>query len=215
MCKILNYHFYILSSIFALCITSCEKNPDSISTKYQGHTTNMTSYYKIERHGLNDSFAVHLTGPTCYERQNGEIKIRTFPDTFLNYEWEHADIYPADELYDLSAGDYRVTVSDDTNNYAILSITLYNQYIFIPSSFSPNGDGINDTWSIDGLIQYQNFSVSIYNTMGELLYHASEYHRSWEGRYKGQKLPADDYYYKIDLYGDGKEIIEGVVTLVY
>ncbi len=223
MCKILNYHFYILGSIFALFIMSCEdKHPESVSIKYNGDTTSMVSNYKIDRYGFNDSLAVYLTDPFCSERQDGVISIRNHSNKILYYDWENTDnSYNTDELYELSAGDYKVTVSDDNNNFAVISIELYSQYkhcIFIPSFFTPNGDCMNDIWFIEGLDYpaYSHCSVAIYNASGLLLYYTSGgYNEPWDGTYRNKRLPEDDYYYKIDLYGDGKKFFEGTVTLIY
>lgn len=70
--------------------------------------------------------------------------------------------------------------------------------IVIPNTFSPNGDGINDTWYIEGLDSYPESETSVFNRYGQLVFHAAGYSRAWDGRYNGKSLPAGTYYYTID-----------------
>lgn len=69
----------------------------------------------------------------------------------------------------------------------------------IPNSFSPNGDGINDSWKIDGLPSYLNCDVAVFNRYGVELYRSSGYQQPWDGKYKGSVLPTGTYYYIIVL----------------
>jgi gliding motility-associated-like protein len=71
--------------------------------------------------------------------------------------------------------------------------------ISIPNAFSPNNDGINDTWKIDKLITYPDADVSVFNRYGQLLYHSKGYTTEWNGTFKGALLPVGTYYYVIDL----------------
>jgi gliding motility-associated-like protein len=74
--------------------------------------------------------------------------------------------------------------------------------IIIPNAFSPNGDGINDTWIIENLSNYVNVSVSIFNRYGQLIYNANNgYTKPWDGRVNGKPIPVGVYYYIIDFKG--------------
>lgn len=52
----------------------------------------------------------------------------------------------------------------------------------IPSTFSPNADGINDTWTIPGITDDANNEVWIYNRWGTLVFHQAPYNNQWIGR---------------------------------
>lgn len=69
----------------------------------------------------------------------------------------------------------------------------------IPSGFSPNGDGWNDTWVIDLIDLFPNCEVEIYNRWGEMLYQSVGYRIPWDGRYKGGPVPVGTYYYIVKL----------------
>ena len=68
--------------------------------------------------------------------------------------------------------------------------------IFVPNSFTPNNDGLNDTFTAKGLF-IDTYSMEIYNRWGELLFHTSELDQGWDGVYKGSLSPEDTYLYKI------------------
>lgn len=71
--------------------------------------------------------------------------------------------------------------------------------IKVPDGISPNSDGDNDEWIIDGIEQFPNCVVEVYNRWGELLFQSVGYKEHWKGTYKGKDLPVGTYYYVIDL----------------
>lgn len=85
--------------------------------------------------------------------------------------------------------------------------------LYIPSAYTPNGDGINDEWQIRNIDKYPEAIIKIYDREGNQVYENVGYMEPWEGVYKGKNLPADKYHYSIDLHGDGSEIKEGVVSI--
>ena len=71
--------------------------------------------------------------------------------------------------------------------------------IFIPKAFSPNGDGINDTWRIPSLAAFPQFELSIFNRFGQLVFRNEHSNISWNGMYNNSPAPAGAYVYLIDL----------------
>ena len=88
----------------------------------------------------------------------------------------------------------------------------------IPTAFTPNGDFANDTWSIKPLKQSDELSralVRIYNKAGQLLFEAFGFDKEWDGRLNGELLPADTYFYTIDLNVDySKTSFKGIVAIL-
>jgi gliding motility-associated-like protein len=74
--------------------------------------------------------------------------------------------------------------------------------IKIPNCFTPNGDGINDVWVIDGLNQFTEAEVKVFNRQGAEVYNSKGYNTPWNGTINGKKLPMATYYYVI-LLNDG------------
>lgn len=85
--------------------------------------------------------------------------------------------------------------------------------IKVPNAFSPNGDGINDTWVIQYLESYPDCTVDVYNRYGQVVFHSTGYTKPWDGRINGQSLPVGTYYWIINpKNGRGRE--NGSVTIL-
>jgi gliding motility-associated-like protein len=86
----------------------------------------------------------------------------------------------------------------------------------VTSGFTPNNDGINDTWIIDNMELFPNNVVNIFNRWGEAVYQANGYNsgNAWDGTYEGEPLPVGTYYYTIEL-NDEKfpEPLTGPITI--
>ena len=85
--------------------------------------------------------------------------------------------------------------------------------LIVPNAFSPNNDGVNDTWEIKYLADYENFSVNIFSRLGLKVYGSNGYYEPWNGKNNGQDLPGGVYYYIIEPR-NGKKPITGYVTIL-
>ncbi|HTE12364.1 MAG TPA: gliding motility-associated C-terminal domain-containing protein, partial [Chitinophagaceae bacterium] len=85
--------------------------------------------------------------------------------------------------------------------------------IKVPNAFSPNGDGINDTWVILYLDSYPDCTVDVYNRYGQAVFHSTGYTRPWDGRVNGQSLPVGTYYWIINPK-NGRTQVNGSVTII-
>lgn len=103
----------------------------------------------------------------------------------------------------LDSGIYNVTLTvvndkgceDDISKLIYVNADLF---VHIPSGFSPNGDGINDTYGLGGLTQgVFKLQLTIYNRWGELIYSASDVNDRWDGTYKGKPVPQGVYLYLV------------------
>jgi gliding motility-associated-like protein len=77
-------------------------------------------------------------------------------------------------------------------------IRVYKK-VTVPNAFSPNNDGINDTWKVDKLVTYPESVTSVFNRYGQQVFHCNGYEVEWDGTYEGLPLPVGTYYYTIDL----------------
>lgn len=82
------------------------------------------------------------------------------------------------------------------------------------SAFSPNGDGINDTFEIDGLEAYPNSHVKIFNSDGIELFSNVGYTVKWDGFYKGKEMPLGTYFYLINLNDGSKKTLNGHFMII-
>jgi gliding motility-associated-like protein len=76
------------------------------------------------------------------------------------------------------------------------------QDLTIPTGFTPDGDKINDTWSIalpGQAATFPNASVKVYNKRGKVVFQSTGLEKEWDGTFNGELLPADTYYFTVDL----------------
>jgi gliding motility-associated-like protein len=95
-----------------------------------------------------------------------------------------------------------------------LPVSARGDDALIPNTFTPNGDGINDTWVIPPISNDSNAQVQVFNRYGEMVYENKGLYNPWNGQYNGRKLPSGVYYYLIVQKKTGKKY-SGNVTLIY
>ena len=91
----------------------------------------------------------------------------------------------------------------------------------IPNAFSPDGDGINDKWTVRGDLNknYPNNKIVVFNRWGIKVYGTSGYQNDWDGTYNNMStssssnLPVGTYFYVLDLNGDGSSVKKGSVYI--
>jgi gliding motility-associated-like protein len=71
------------------------------------------------------------------------------------------------------------------------------------TGFSPNNDAMNDFFYIEGLPNFPNNKVTIYNRWGNLVYNKEKYDNTWDGTWKNNPLPDGTYFWIFDD-GEGK-----------
>ncbi len=83
-------------------------------------------------------------------------------------------------------------------------------------AFTPNGDGVNDTWVVPGLDNYPNAKVQVFNRWGHEVFAAMDYQNDWNGNQGGnsKKLASGSYLYVIDL-GNGMAPLQGWLFINY
>ncbi len=115
------------------------------------------------------------------------------PVTYLN----NSNV-PRPLITPLTTTTYTLTATSaaDCQASADVTITVLSQ-IVIPNAFSPNGDGINDTWQIQGLKDYQGAVINVFDRYGQMVFRATTY-KDWDGTYNGKPLPKGTYYYIIN-----------------
>ena len=88
-------------------------------------------------------------------------------------------------------------------------------YIFVPTAFTPNNDGVNDVLYVRGR-GIQTMTFIIYNRWGQKMFETSNPKEGWDGTFRGKKLPADVYgFYLLANCIDGTVYRkQGNVTLI-
>lgn len=83
----------------------------------------------------------------------------------------------------------------------------------IPAFFTPNQDGHNDYWNIEGANATSNGKavIQIFDRYGKLLKQVDPLSQGWDGSYLGAQMPADDYWFSVQL--EDNRIFKGHFTL--
>ncbi|MBI1287697.1 MAG: T9SS type B sorting domain-containing protein [Flavobacteriales bacterium] len=122
-----------------------------------------------------------------------------------------------DSVQYLICDDFCQSVCDS----AWIYITVIDEIkLFIPSGFSPNGDGFNDTYEIVGLQKFPDHKLMIFNRWGDLVYEAAPYLNDWHGqtpnaklRLAGSEVVNGTYFYIFYPYGTEEDIRRGTIEL--
>lgn len=83
----------------------------------------------------------------------------------------------------------------------------------ITNAFSPNGDGINDTWIIRNLDSYPGATVQVFDRYGKAILKSNGYNIPWDGKNNGIAVPAGVYYYIVDPK-NGLKPTTGPLTII-
>lgn len=95
-----------------------------------------------------------------------------------------------------------LTSANDACAVSDTLIILVNGLV-IPTGFSPNGDGDNDTFEIKGLENTGTSNLNVFNRWGQLVYESADYKNDWAGENnKGELLPDDTYFMEIAIAGE-------------
>ncbi len=103
----------------------------------------------------------------------------------------------------VAPGFYTVYVKDIENNCGTVN-SLFS-VIGFPKYFTPNNDGVNDTWQVYGVsnVFQPNSKIFIFDRFGKLLKQLKPSDRGWDGSFNGKVLPTDDYWFSVTLQ-DGR-----------
>ena len=88
--------------------------------------------------------------------------------------------------------------------------------LFIPNSFTPNGDDENEVFLIKGN-NIITFEISIFNRWGELMFYTDDINNFWSGKYNNRIVPEGAYSYGYTAYGKDAQFISkmGVVNVLH
>lgn len=160
-------------------------------------------------------------------KKGEEVNLSAQPEDYITYQW-YPEKIPASPtsvqtlavVYETT--DFIVIVRDendcqatDTVRVTIKDDRCSEENIFIPTGFTPNGDGVNDIWKVrtDNAIE---ISVAIYNRWGEKVFESTDLSNGWDGSYKGKMSENGSYAYYLTVICENQlqYFSKGNITLV-
>ncbi len=149
-----------------------------------------------------DSFHVvaDIKNDLCF-RSVGSISLSVTGGT-APYRFIWSNNATGNPITGLRAGNYHCALTDINGCATDVALVLENAEchdIVIFNAISPNGDGINDTWIIEGLQNFPNNQVQVFDKWGDVVYEQSNYNNDWAGMGKKGEVPDGTYYYLVKL----------------
>jgi gliding motility-associated-like protein len=134
-----------------------------------------------------NSIAINVEGPGDYE-----------------FALNQSNYFKADNTFEGLGGGFFTAFVRDKNGCGIVSQeVLVLDYM---KFFTPNGDGYNDFWQINGIEDFPNSELYIFDRFGKLIKHVPTASEGWDGtNNQGKGLPTNDYWFRLELE-DGRSI---------
>lgn len=200
-----------------------EGSPSNPDITFQPH---VSAYYHVrvtDSNGCsaNDSVFVQvIKKPKTTEKDTaiceGKLLVLDAGNPGFSYHWNTGDTGRVITVK--SPGIYEVTLSNQCfslkSKYRVdfkdCSLSWY-----MPNSFSPNGDGLNDLFRPAGE-NIRDIQLRIYNRWGEKIYEGTGKNAGWDGRFKDQLCLPGLYIYTISVWGDDYQVghSDGTLMLV-
>jgi gliding motility-associated-like protein len=213
--------------------TSVVQNPSHLYAKAGSYTVNLSVTNSAGCTVSATSKTIQISAPTAsftYSAPDITSKTITLIDrstttggTITSWLWDYGDgttetrlnNQPFQHTY-ASTGTYLVKLLV-TNSIGCTSVNELTIYVLNPlqitNTFTPNGDGVNDTWTIQYLDTYVGCTIDIFNRYGIKLFSSTGYPAPWNGQYNNRDVPSGVYYYVIDPK-HGQKLLSGWVAVI-
>ncbi|OIP00467.1 MAG: hypothetical protein AUJ98_07960 [Bacteroidetes bacterium CG2_30_33_31] len=226
----------LTASSYTLDARNSTGNPPFLYLWSDGSTSQTLNVSKSGIYSV--TVATDLSSP-CLE--SDEIQVILLPDTFMGTDREFCDFeeqlisLPTEEpsviygyhwtydgnpygadlnflvLKDLAFGDHKLALQIDGGCKQEINLKINDCKIIIPNIITPNGDGKNDALSIDGLDNFENTEIKIYNRWGKPVYESKNYHNN---DWNGGNLADGVYYYILQLAKGSMQKYQGSITIM-
>ena len=156
---------------------------------------------------------------SCANADTTELQAIAYPESF-----DSSEITACQERVELDAGNpgasHQWNTGDTTQTLTVrtdgrYTVKIANQfcsiwdtvqvkvdveaacpYLWVPNSFSPNGDGLNDVFKPQDQ-KIRDYELNVYNRWGERVFQSAKVSEGWDGTFEGQKAPSGAYMYQI------------------
>ncbi|MFT6197330.1 MAG: gliding motility-associated-like protein [Nonlabens sp.] len=176
--------------------------------------------------GGDYSVTVTRVSSGCVNTETANVRISSIPDSYDvdistdPFDKEHQVIVTADgpdqywfrlddgpyvnsrRFNDVSPGPHTITIAERSGcGEIVLDIFVFGY----PDYFTPNADGIHDTWNLIGGELLPGTKLYIFDRYGKLIKQLNVAGIGWDGTFNGQLMPSSDYWFRIEYSFDGKQ----------
>jgi len=181
----------------------------------------------IHLQASSENFANQLSWTPYAEWANGVDSYRIEVYHEASGSWVEVDVVAGDVLtyidrstfFEQGQYCYRIVAHERGGNQQVSfsnqACTGVNPKLYVPNIFTPNGDGVNETFRLQG-VYLQQVEVRIYNRWGQALFVGQGLDQAWDGRFQGQPVPEGNYVYVVRATAQNGQTFEekGMVTVV-
>lgn len=164
----------------------------TVEENFETYTCVSTKTFEVI---LSNSAVISSIDVQDWTDNNNSITVILSNTSIGDYEYSLDNIFYQDSnvFSNLIPGEYIVYVRDKYG----CEITTEDVYIInYPKFFTPNNDGVNDTWYINNYYTEPSMSIRIYDRYGKFLQYLSST-SGWDGTYNGKLMPANDYWFVV------------------
>ncbi len=190
-----------------------------ILISYTNGIVEMPCEFEIEVSG--EPLSIEACCPTNIEFLESTDLVVLGGDGGLGYSWTPEEYVDNPSSYAVTVTppmttSFEVTGFVEQCSYSDQVLVVVGTDVDVPNAFSPNIDERNDTWKITGLSSYTRSLISVYDRWGQEVFRSIGYPFAWDGKMRGQDVPAGTYYYVIELNEPGVDLtpITGNVAVI-
>jgi len=119
------------------------------------------------------------------------------------YQLDEAPFQDSNVFHDVLSGDHIVTILDTYGSCGEYELPIV--VLKYPKFFTPNGDGINETWNIVNLSNQPDAKINIFDRFGKFISQIAPTGNGWDGTYNNSQLPSTDYWFVVYYKGRNEE----------
>ena len=138
---------------------------------------------------------------------NGNAIFLNLSPLAVSYDWNFDDMasstspnatysFPSNNVYTITLSVNKGTGCQEFKQEQINYYISDGEHVYLPNSFTPNGDGTNDVFRIENRVPCDDYSIDIFNRWGEIVFHADNALTDfWDGTYKSKESQDGMYVY--------------------
>ena len=167
--------------------------------------------------GLNDTLEVTLTIEADRGSGQGSAMANVSGgNPPYSYSWGPSLADTTQNITGLKSGMYTLRVEDLAGCTSLKEFEVPREGSSCPPihiGFSPNGDGVNDTWVIPCIEEFGNHTLSVFDRWGQTLIEFSNYNNTWNGTIDGKEIPPGSYFFIIRSQST-LQVFKGTLTII-
>lgn len=186
-------------------------------TEYVVTSPNSGRYFvEIETNAgvvITDDILIIFYGEPALERvdiisdlsDSNNVQIFAVGDGSYEYAINGGEFQDSSIFLDVPPGLNMLVINDKNNCGTSTEISFL--VVGYPKFFTPNSDGVNDVWHIQGIETLINPVVFVFDRYGKLLIQMDESTIGWDGTFNGRPMPSSDYWFRIEYSRDQDAVV--------